>query len=225
MPPSHDPADTRVFVGNLPQGVDKREVEDVFRRFGGVTDVWIARKPESGFGFVYFRDRRDAEDACDECNRREKIGGSLLRVEISHGKGAKGGGGGGGGGYSGGGGGGGGYGGGGGGALVAATSGSRRDDYDRRDDDYYGREKRVERYDDYDKKDKYREDNDRGMPTNLWRLPLPKHHSRREDPEFFFGNGDLPFGGGGPSIRRAAIFFVLIAPCHRVGGQQAHPGS
>eukprot|EP00667_Euglena_gracilis_P019196 EG_transcript_20514 len=84
MPPSYSPSDTRVFVGNLPQGVDKREVEDIFRGFGEVTDIWIARNPETGFGFVYFRDRRDAEDACRECNRREKIGGNVLRVEVSH---------------------------------------------------------------------------------------------------------------------------------------------
>eukprot|EP00668_Euglena_longa_P004758 GGOE01005558.1.p3 GENE.GGOE01005558.1~~GGOE01005558.1.p3 ORF type:complete len:203 (-),score=32.99 GGOE01005558.1:497-1078(-) len=84
MPPSYAPTDTRVFVGNLPQGVDKREVEDIFRTFGEVTDIWIARNPETGFGFVYFRDRRDAEDACRECNRREKLGGNVLRVEVSH---------------------------------------------------------------------------------------------------------------------------------------------
>jgi len=101
MPPTYATSDTRVFVGNLPQGVDRRDVEDIFHKFGEVTDVWIARNPETGFGFVYFRDRRDAEDACRECNRKEKLGGNMLRVEVSHeqpatdarrGKGSKGGG-------------------------------------------------------------------------------------------------------------------------------------
>ena len=50
----------RVYVKGLEDGVPKEDVEDLFRPFGKLEDVWIARKP-SGFGFVQFEDPKDAE--------------------------------------------------------------------------------------------------------------------------------------------------------------------
>ena len=50
----------RVYVKGLEDGVAKEDVEDLFRPFGKLEDVWIARKP-SGFGFIQFEDPKDAE--------------------------------------------------------------------------------------------------------------------------------------------------------------------
>ncbi len=44
-------AGTRVYVGNLPRDVQEAEVSDVFRRFGRIVSIWIARNPP-GFAFV-----------------------------------------------------------------------------------------------------------------------------------------------------------------------------
>ena len=37
----------------------EREVEDAFKKYGRVDDVWVARRPP-GFAFVWFGDERDA---------------------------------------------------------------------------------------------------------------------------------------------------------------------
>lgn len=55
---------TRVYVGNLPQDVREREVEDLFYKYGKIRaiDLKFTARPPS-FGFVEFDDPRDAEDA------------------------------------------------------------------------------------------------------------------------------------------------------------------
>ncbi|KAF6157345.1 hypothetical protein GIB67_004283 [Kingdonia uniflora] len=83
---------SRVYVGNLDPRVTERELEDEFRVFGVLRNVWVARKPP-GYAFVEFDDRRDALDAI-----RALDGKSGWRVELSHN--SKGGGGGRGGGSS-----------------------------------------------------------------------------------------------------------------------------
>ncbi|KAJ3695405.1 hypothetical protein LUZ60_000782 [Juncus effusus] len=77
----------RVYIGNLDSRVSARELEDEFRTFGVLRNVWVARKPP-GFAFIDFDDRRDAQDAI-----RELDGKNGWRVELSH-KGEGGGGGG-----------------------------------------------------------------------------------------------------------------------------------
>ena len=53
----------RIYVGNINDGpCEAYEVEDIFKKYGQVTDVWIARRPP-GFAFVSMSDMRDAEDA------------------------------------------------------------------------------------------------------------------------------------------------------------------
>ncbi|EDQ85092.1 uncharacterized protein MONBRDRAFT_29626 [Monosiga brevicollis MX1] len=81
----------QVFVGNLPDDIEKMDLENEFRQFGRLLDVWVARKPP-GFAFVKFEDQRDAEDAVQGLNRRTAFGREI-RVEISHGgRGGRGGG-------------------------------------------------------------------------------------------------------------------------------------
>lgn len=58
-----------LFVGNLPDGVRKNEVETLFDRYGHIVDIdiKIPRSPPS-FCFVTFEDARDAEDAIRYCD-------------------------------------------------------------------------------------------------------------------------------------------------------------
>ncbi|KAG2303708.1 hypothetical protein Bca52824_032359 [Brassica carinata] len=79
---------TRVYVGNLDPRVTERELEDEFRIFGVLRNVWVARRPP-GYAFLEFDDERDALDAI-----RALDGKNGWRVELSHkDKGGRGGGG------------------------------------------------------------------------------------------------------------------------------------
>ncbi|KAL8208294.1 hypothetical protein R6Q57_007706 [Mikania cordata] len=80
----------RVYVGNLDPRVSEREIEDEFRTFGVIRNVWVARRPP-GYAFVDFDDKRDAQDAIHELD-----GKNGWRVEMSHNSRGSGGGGGGG---------------------------------------------------------------------------------------------------------------------------------
>ncbi|XP_039006311.1 serine/arginine-rich splicing factor RSZ21-like [Hibiscus syriacus] len=69
---------SRVYVGNLDPRVTERDLEDEFRIFGVLRNVWVARRPP-GYAFIEFDDRRDALDAI-----RELDGKNGWRVELSH---------------------------------------------------------------------------------------------------------------------------------------------
>ncbi|KAI7757291.1 hypothetical protein M8C21_019202 [Ambrosia artemisiifolia] len=69
---------SRVYVGNLDPRVTERELEDEFRSYGVLRNVWVARRPP-GYAFVEFDDRRDALDAI-----RALDGKNGWRVELSH---------------------------------------------------------------------------------------------------------------------------------------------
>ncbi|AEE30440.1 Serine/arginine-rich splicing factor RSZ21 [Arabidopsis thaliana] len=80
---------TRVYVGNLDPRVTERELEDEFKAFGVLRNVWVARRPP-GYAFLEFDDERDALDAISALDRKNG-----WRVELSHkDKGGRGGGGG-----------------------------------------------------------------------------------------------------------------------------------
>ena len=127
---------TKVYVGDLGENGDRREIETKFEAFGPVKDVWVARNPP-GFAFVFFEDSRDAQDAVRELDG-SRCCGVKIRVDLARARspGARGGRGGGRGrdGYRGGGGGG-GYGGG--RDRYSDRGGGRYDDRDRDRD--YGR--------------------------------------------------------------------------------------
>ncbi|XP_041460285.1 serine/arginine-rich splicing factor 7-like isoform X1 [Lytechinus variegatus] len=78
------PDDCKVYVGNLPSGASRSDLEDEFMKYGPVKNVWVARNPP-GFAFVFFEDHRDAEDAIYNLNNRY-ICGAKLRVEASSGE-------------------------------------------------------------------------------------------------------------------------------------------
>ncbi|CDJ59689.1 MGC78845 protein, related [Eimeria maxima] len=78
----------KVYVGNLDPESTSTELEEIFRRYGKLSNIWVARNPP-GFAFVTFEDMRDARDAVEATDgilHREKY----LRVEIAKGPGAKG---------------------------------------------------------------------------------------------------------------------------------------
>ncbi|KAF8007280.1 hypothetical protein BT93_K1321 [Corymbia citriodora subsp. variegata] len=74
-----------IYVGNLPGDIRKREIEDLFYKYGPIVDIELkipARPP--GYAFVEFEDRRDAEDAIYGRDGYE-FDGYRLRVELAHG--------------------------------------------------------------------------------------------------------------------------------------------
>lgn len=72
--------DTVVYVGNLPNNIREREVEDAFYRFGRIRSVDIKTPSHSGtpaFAFVEFNDSQDAEDAVKKMDGKELFGGRI----------------------------------------------------------------------------------------------------------------------------------------------------
>ena len=57
----------RIYVGNLPMDIKESEIDDIFYKFGKITNIEIKRpvRPPA-FAFVTFDDDRDAEDAIYE---------------------------------------------------------------------------------------------------------------------------------------------------------------
>lgn len=54
-----------VYVGDLPAGASEKELERIFREYGRLKNVWVARNPP-GFAFVEFDIAADANDAVRE---------------------------------------------------------------------------------------------------------------------------------------------------------------
>merc|ERR1719192_2427466 len=71
----------KLYVGGLDTSIDTRDIRESFEKYGNITDVWIPAK-RSGFGFVSFAERRDAEDAIRGMNGRFALGNRLI-VEAS----------------------------------------------------------------------------------------------------------------------------------------------
>ncbi|KAJ2084655.1 Serine/arginine-rich splicing factor 6 [Coemansia sp. S142-1] len=65
---------SRLYVGRLPRDVRERDIERLFKGYGQIRDICLL----SGFGFVEFRERRDAEDVMHDFNNREFMGERLL---------------------------------------------------------------------------------------------------------------------------------------------------
>ncbi|KAJ2004562.1 Serine/arginine-rich splicing factor 6 [Coemansia thaxteri] len=65
---------SRLYVGRLPRDVRERDLEQLFKGYGEIRDICLL----SGFGFVEFRDRRDAEDVMHDFNNRDFMGERLL---------------------------------------------------------------------------------------------------------------------------------------------------
>ncbi|XP_066145893.1 serine/arginine-rich splicing factor 7-like isoform X2 [Euwallacea fornicatus] len=77
-------SECKVYVGDLGSSASKQEIEDAFRYYGPLRNVWVARNPP-GFAFVEFEDPRDAEDAVRGLDGRT-VCGRRARVEMSNSK-------------------------------------------------------------------------------------------------------------------------------------------
>eukprot|EP00931_Biecheleriopsis_adriatica_P112043 TRINITY_DN86552_c0_g1_i1.p1 TRINITY_DN86552_c0_g1~~TRINITY_DN86552_c0_g1_i1.p1 ORF type:complete len:129 (+),score=21.84 TRINITY_DN86552_c0_g1_i1:63-449(+) len=75
---------TKLHVANLDRerAVDKQDLEDLFKEFGRISDIWVARQPP-GFAFVTFDDERDADDAIKALDGK-RFQGDHLRVQVSN---------------------------------------------------------------------------------------------------------------------------------------------
>eukprot|EP00967_Tisochrysis_lutea_P152836 scaffold300343_cov28-Tisochrysis_lutea.AAC.3 len=60
----------KIFIGGLPFGADEAQIRADFGKYGEIEDVYLPRERETdklrGFGFVTFKDARDAQDASDQ---------------------------------------------------------------------------------------------------------------------------------------------------------------
>ncbi|KAJ2508724.1 Serine/arginine-rich splicing factor 6, partial [Coemansia sp. RSA 1939] len=65
---------SRLYVGRLPRDVRERDLERLFRGYGEIRDICLM----TGFGFVEFRDRRDADDVMHDFNNRDFMGERLV---------------------------------------------------------------------------------------------------------------------------------------------------
>lgn len=71
----------RVYFGRLHRDVRERDLEKLLRNYGTIRDIYL----KSGFGFVEFRDIKDAEDAVYDFHGREFFGERLI-VELARGR-------------------------------------------------------------------------------------------------------------------------------------------
>ena len=60
---------SRVYVGYLGVGADKREIEEIFMTFGHVKHVWVSRHP-GGIALVFFENERNADWATRSLNNK-----------------------------------------------------------------------------------------------------------------------------------------------------------
>lgn len=60
----------KIFIGGLPFGADEAQIREDFGKFGEIEDVYLPRERDTeklrGFGFVTYKDARDARDASSD---------------------------------------------------------------------------------------------------------------------------------------------------------------
>merc|ERR1711972_1183136 len=77
-----DMADGRkLFVGNLPSDISSKEIDDIFFKFGKISNIDVKRDSKKPFAFVEFEDHRDCEDAVKSRNNYN-YDGYRLTVEF-----------------------------------------------------------------------------------------------------------------------------------------------
>ena len=74
---------SKVYVGNLPFGVEDKELQELFSPYGEISEAVVIKDKYSGrskgFGFVTFVDEAAAKKAIAEMNGKE-IQGRALKV-------------------------------------------------------------------------------------------------------------------------------------------------
>lgn len=61
---------TRVYIGRLARDCRERDLEKLFRKYGPIREINI----KSGYGFVEFKDPRDADDVVYDFHGKEFLG-------------------------------------------------------------------------------------------------------------------------------------------------------
>ncbi|KAK9707724.1 hypothetical protein K7432_010020 [Basidiobolus ranarum] len=72
---------SRVYIGRLGRDVRERDVEKLLKGYGDVREITL----KNGFGFVEFRDQKDAEDVVYDFNGKEFFGERII-VELARGE-------------------------------------------------------------------------------------------------------------------------------------------
>ncbi|KAK9269181.1 hypothetical protein L1049_000950 [Liquidambar formosana] len=82
-----------LFVGNLPERLESRWLRNLFKWYGEIVDVYIPRRRRSGFtssyGFVRFRNEKDANLAIQKCNGAWRWSKKLLVKRAAYEKDSK----------------------------------------------------------------------------------------------------------------------------------------
>ena len=60
---------TRLHIADLGVDCSKREIESRFKKYGSLSDVWLARNPPC-FAFVVYKNREDANEAIKQIDGR-----------------------------------------------------------------------------------------------------------------------------------------------------------
>lgn len=77
----------KIYVGNLPFGVNNDSLNEMFSKFGEVTDAIVITdkftRRSKGFGFVTFANEESAQKAVEEMNETEVEG---RKIKVSEAK-------------------------------------------------------------------------------------------------------------------------------------------
>ena len=76
-----DGKDRKVFVGGLNFDADEAQIREDFGKFGEIEDIFLPKDRDTGkprgFGFITYREYRDAQDAAAEMHGKEYCGRSI----------------------------------------------------------------------------------------------------------------------------------------------------
>lgn len=67
---------TKVYVGKFGKGVARREIEDLFGKYGDIYDLRLNER--EGYAVIAFRHSDEAERAIQKLNGSNSLGGNLL---------------------------------------------------------------------------------------------------------------------------------------------------
>lgn len=77
-----------IFIGNLPFSTQKSELQEVFEKFGSITEIHIPVDRQTGksrgFAFVTFETEESSQDALNM--NGQEMNGRTIKVHMAHGK-------------------------------------------------------------------------------------------------------------------------------------------
>jgi len=71
----------RLHVGDLDEAIRKDDLERTFMKYGPLKEIWLASYAPY-YAFVVFRDRMDAQDACEGADGT-RVSGKRMRVSLA----------------------------------------------------------------------------------------------------------------------------------------------